>query len=120
MLGRALAVSPQHLVSMTLQQLVPTKYPPPPPPAPAEGSNVLLKLHRLRQDLYEHLATVSGSRPYRPPEGQDLAMDFELFHTSFWPQVGRPGLGGWVGPGGRGAGLFIFKRAWAGHVTSKG
>lgn len=64
-------------------------------PERAEGSNIPLKLHRLRQDIYEHLAGLHGfgAEPFKLGEEQELRLDFEQFWRSLWPQVRDQGNG---------------------------
>ena len=63
---------------------------------PAEGSNVALKLHRLKQDVYDHVASMHGGfveDASQQDEARKLRLSFEQFQQSLWPQV-RRGLGG--------------------------
>lgn len=56
-----------------------------------------LKLHRLKQDIYDHVASMHGGfieDPTQQDEARRLRLTFEQFQQSLWPQVGLCGLGG--------------------------
>ena len=81
-----------------------------PPHPPAEGSNMMLKVHRLRQDVHEHLASLTDqAHPHAPTPGFEQAVDFEQFYRTFWPQVGRRGCSG----GGRMSKRCLELLEWA-------
>lgn len=48
---------------------------------PEEDNNINLKLHRLRQDVFEHLA--DHTNEHQPPR---LALTFDQFYNNFWSQ----------------------------------
>ncbi|KAI7841909.1 hypothetical protein COHA_004437 [Chlorella ohadii] len=56
---------------------------------PEEGSNVALKLHRLKQDIYDHVASMHGGfveDASQQDEARKLRLSFEQFQQSLWPQ----------------------------------
>lgn len=70
-----------------------------------------LKLHRLKQDIHDHLGGMQGGGfvedATQQDEARQLHLTFEQFQQSLWPQVGS----GWgVGVGGRR--FVLHTRAW--------
>ena len=50
-----------------------------------------LKLHRLKQDIYDHVASMHGGfveDATQQDEARQLRLTFEQFQQSLWPQVG--------------------------------
>lgn len=58
----------------------------------AEGNNINLKLHRLRQDIFDHLQSAHQShgheedKDHHPPAPGSLILTFDQFYDYFWGQ----------------------------------